>query len=90
MLWALLAFLVVGATKYFTSLRLRKLREQVFKDRQMTEELRTVLSQVAEKESYLKTQTEELVNKVTVLNNIVSTLERSVPRSGSSDSSSTN
>ena len=89
MLWALLAFLVVATTKYLTSLRLRKLSEQIFKDRQTTEELRTVLSQVAEKESILKTQTEELVNKVTVLNNIVSTLERAVPRSENSDPSTT-
>lgn len=90
MLWALLAFLVVATTKYLTSLRLRKLSEQIVKDRQTTEELRTVLSQVAEKESILKTQTEELVNKVTVLNNIVSTLERSVQRSENSDPTTTN
>ena len=77
MIWAILIFLLVALTKYFTSLRLRKLRDQ-----RTTDDLRKQLNEVAEKESTLKNETETLMSKVSIMHNIVLNLERSLERLG--------
>lgn len=79
MIWAILIFLLVALTKYFTSLRLRKLRDQ-----RTTDDLRKQLNEVAEKESTLKNETETLMSKVSIMHNIVLNLERSLERLGKS------
>jgi len=78
--WAILSFLIVVATKYITSIRLRSLREKIQKDQQDANELRRVLSQASEKEGELKAENEELQAKVTALRNIILTLERTHQR----------
>lgn len=83
MIWSLLAFTIVAATKYLTSLRLRNLRERIHRDQRDAEELKRTLDQAAEKETELKTQTDQLVSKATALQNIVSNLERSLQKSRS-------
>jgi|SaaInlV_135m_DNA_2_1039731.scaffolds.fasta_scaffold86016_1 uncharacterized protein YlxW (UPF0749 family) len=82
MIWAILIFLLVALTKYFTSLRLRKLRDQVQRDQRITDDLRKQLTEVAEKESTLKNETETLMSKVSIMHNIVLNLERSLERLG--------
>jgi uncharacterized protein YlxW (UPF0749 family) len=82
MIWAILIFLLVALTKYFTSLRLRKLRDQVQRDQRITDDLRKQLNEVAEKESTLKNETETLMSKVSIMYNIVLNLERSLERLG--------
>ena len=82
MIWAILIFLLVALTKYFTSLRLRKLRDQVQRDQRITDDLRKQLTEVAEKESTLKNETETLMSKVSIMYNIVLNLERSLERLG--------
>ena len=83
MIWSLLAFTIVAATKYLTALRLRNLKEKIHRDQRTAEDLKRELTQVAEKESDLKTQTEQLVSKATALQNIVSNLERSLHKTHS-------
>lgn len=78
MIWAALAFLLVASTKYLTSTRLRNLRDRMQRERQGADDLRRQLSQVAEKESVLKSQTDQLVQKVTHLTSIVANLERAL------------
>lgn len=85
MIWSLLAFTIVAATKYLTSLRLRNLRERIHRDQRDAEELKRTLDQAAEKESDLKTQTEQFVTKATALQNIVANLEHSLQKSRSDD-----
>ena len=82
MIWAILIFLLVALTKYFTSLRLRKLSNQAQRYQRITDDLRKQLNEVAEKESTLKNETETLMGKVSIMHNIVSNLERSLERLG--------
>ena len=65
-------FILVGLTKYLTSLRLRNLR--------VADDLRKQLSEVVEKETVLKDETEKLMSKANTLHNIVVNLERSLER----------
>ena len=82
MIWAILTFLLVALTKYLTSLRLRNLRDKIQRDQRIADDLRKQLTEVAEKESILKDETEQLMSKASTLHNIVSNLERSLERSG--------
>ena len=84
MIWAILIFLLVGLTKYFTSLRLRKLRDQVQRDQRITDDLKKQLTEVTKKESTLKDEGETLMSKVSIMHNIVLNLERSFERSSNS------
>ena len=54
MIWAVLTFILVGLTKYLTSLRLRNLRDKVQSDQRDADDLRKQLSEVVEKETVLK------------------------------------
>jgi predicted nucleic acid-binding Zn-ribbon protein len=81
MLWAILAFIIVGSTKYVTSMRLRALHERMQQDHQVMRELRHHLSQVGDKEEALRSQAEALVAKVNALTNVVHTLERALSKS---------
>ena len=53
MIWAVLSFILVGLTKYLTSLRLRNLRDKVQSDQRDADDLRKQLSEVVEKETVL-------------------------------------
>ena len=81
MLWALLAFIIVGSTKYVTSVRLRALHDRMHEDHEVAEDLRRQLSQVADKRELLRSQTEILAAKVNALTNVVQNLERTLSRS---------
>nr|HIL75973.1 hypothetical protein [Rhodospirillales bacterium] len=81
MIWAILTFLLVALTKYCTSLRLRKLRDKVQHDQRITDDLRKQLTEVAEKESTLKDETEALMRKASTMHNIVINLELSLEKS---------
>jgi hypothetical protein len=83
MLWAILAFVIVAATKYRTSLRLRTLRERMQQDQRATDDLRRKLGQVAQNEDVLRAQTGALVAKVTALHNVVQNLERKLSKASS-------
>ncbi len=78
MIWAILTFLLVALTKYYTSLRLRKLHDKVQHDQSITDDLRKQLTEVAEKESTLKDETEALMSKASIMHNIVTNLELSL------------
>lgn len=80
MIWAVLTFILVGLTKYLTSLRLRNLRDKVQSDQRDADDLRKQLSEVVEKETVLKDETEKLMGKANTLHNIVVNLERSLER----------
>jgi regulator of replication initiation timing len=80
MIWAVLTFILVGLTKYLTSLRLRNLRDKVQSDQRDADDLRKQLSEVVEKETVLKDETEKLMDKANTLHNIVVNLERSMER----------
>ena len=80
MIWAALTFILVGLTKYLTSLRLRNLRDKVQSDQRDADDLRKQLSEVVEKERVLKDETEKLMGKANTLHNIVVNLERSLER----------
>ncbi len=80
MIWAALTFILVGLTKYLTSLRLRNLRDKVQSDQRDADDLRKQLSEVVEKETVLKDETEKLMGKANTLHNIVVNLERSLER----------
>jgi len=80
MIWAVLTFIVVGLTKYLTSLRLRNLRDKVQSDQRDADDLRKQLSEVVEKETVLKDETEKLMGKANTLHNIVVNIERSLER----------
>ena len=67
MICAILIFLLVALTKYFTSLRLRRSRDQVQRDQRITDDLRKKLTEVAEKEFTLKDVTENLMSKVSTI-----------------------
>lgn len=82
MIWAILTFILVALTKYLTSLRLRNLRDKVQRDQRVADDLRKQLTEVAEKESTLKDETEQLMGKDSTLHNIVSNLERSLEKAG--------
>ena len=71
MFWAVPTFILVGLTKYLTSLRLRNLRDKVQSDQRDADDLRKQLSEVVEKETVLKDQTEKLMSKANTLLNIV-------------------
>ena len=49
MIWAALTFILVGLTKYLTSLRLRNLRDKVQSDQRDADDLRKQVSEVVEK-----------------------------------------
>ena len=78
--WVILGFLVVAATKYLCSLRLRNLADKMQRDQQDTSELRYQLVQAEEREHQLKSETERLQAKLTALRNVVGNLERSLQR----------
>ena len=80
MIWAVLTFILIGLTKYLTSLRLRSLRDKVQSDQRDADDLRKQLSEVVEKETVLKDETEKLMGKANTLHNIVVNLERSLER----------
>ena len=80
MFWAVLTFILVGLTKYLTSLRLRNLRDKVQSDQRDADDLRKQLSEVVEKETVLKDETEKLMSKANTLHNIVVNLERALER----------
>tara|TARA_Y100000588_G_scaffold354753_1_gene409304 strand:- start:457 stop:711 length:255 start_codon:yes stop_codon:yes gene_type:complete len=80
MIWAVLTFILIGLTKYLTSLRLRNLRDKVQSDQRDADDLRKQLSEVVEKETVLKDETEKLMGKANTLHNIVVNLERSLER----------
>ena len=80
MIWAVLTFILVGLTKYLTSLRLRNLRDKVQSDQRDADDLRKQLSEVVEKETALRDETEKLMSKENTLHNIVVNLERSLER----------
>lgn len=80
MIWAALTFILVGLTKYLTSLRLRNLRDKVQSDQRDADDLRKQLSEVVEKETVLKDETEKLMGKANTLHNIVVNIERSLER----------
>ena len=80
MIWAVLTFILVGLTKYLTSLRLRNLRDKVQSDQRDADDLRKQLSEVVEKETVLKDETEKLMGKANTLHNIVVNIERSLER----------
>ena len=80
MFWAVLTFILVGLTKYLTSLRLRNLRDKVQSDQRDADDLRKQLSEVVEKETVLKDETEKLMSKASTLHNIVVNLERALER----------
>ncbi len=82
MIWSILTFILVALTKYLTSLRLRNLRDKVQRDQRVADDLRKQLTEVAEKESTLKDETEQLMGKASTLHNIVSNLERSLEKAG--------
>jgi predicted nucleic acid-binding Zn-ribbon protein len=63
-----------------TSLRLRNLRDKVQSDQRDADDLRKQLSEVVEKETVLKDETEKLMGKANTLHNIVVNLERSLER----------
>ena len=71
MIWAVLTFILVGLTKYLTSLRLRNLRDKVQSDQCDTDDLRKQLSEVVEKETALRDETEKLMGKANTLQNSV-------------------
>ena len=77
MIWAALTFILVGLTKYLTSLRLRNFRDKVQSDQRDADDLRKQLSEVVEKETVLKDETEKLMGKAKTLHNIVINIERS-------------
>ena len=80
MIWAVLTFILVGLTKYLTSLRLRNLRDKVQSDQRDADDLRKQLSEVIEKETVLKDETEKLMSKANTLHNIVVNIERALER----------
>ena len=80
MIWAVLTFILIGLTKYLTSLRLRNLRDKVQSDQRDADDLRKQLSEVVEKETVLKDETEKLMGKANTLHNIVVNLERSLEK----------
>ena len=80
MIWAVLTFILVGLTKYLTSLRLRNLRDKVQSDQRDADDLRKQLSEVVEKETVLKDETEKLMGKANTLHNIVVNIERALER----------
>lgn len=80
--WVLLVFLLVAATKYATSVRLRHLRERMERDKQTADDLSRVLEMAAEREDELKSETAGLQTKLTTLRNIVANLERAILRAG--------
>ena len=80
MIWAVLTFVLVGLTKYLASLRLRNLRDKVQSDQRDADDLRKQLSEVVEKETVLKDETEKLMGKANTLHNIVVNIERSLER----------
>ena len=80
MIWAVLTFILIGLTKYLTSLRLRNLCYKVQSDQRDADDLRKQLSEVVEKETVLKDETEKLMGKANTLHNIVVNLERSLER----------
>ena len=76
MIWAVLTFILVGLTKYLTSLRLRNLRDKFQSDQRDADDLRRQLSEVVEKETVLRDETEKLMSKANTLHNIVVNLEQ--------------
>ena len=76
MIWAVLTFILVGLTKYLTSLRLRNLRDKVQSDQRDADDLRKQLSEVVEKETVLKDETEKLMGKANTLHNTLVNIER--------------
>ena len=81
MTWAVLTFILVGLTKYLTWLRLRNLRDKVQSDDQRdADDLHKQLSEVVEKETVQKDETEKLMSKANTLHNIVVNLERALER----------
>ena len=82
MIWAILTFILVALTKYLTSLRLRNLRDKVQRDQRAADDLRKQLSEVAEKETVLKDETEKLMGNTSTMHNIVSNLERLLEKAG--------
>ena len=80
MIWAALTFILVGLTKYLTSLRLLNLRDKVQSDQRDADDLRKQLSEVVEKETILKDETEKFMGKANTLHNIVVNIERSLER----------
>ena len=63
-----------------TSLRLRNLRDKVQSDQRDADDLRKQLSEVVEKETVLRDETEKLMGKANTLHNIVVNIERSLER----------
>ena len=82
MIWTLLTFLLVALTKYITSLRLRNLRDKVQLDQQVADELRKKLTEFVEKESILKDEAEQLMDKANTMHYIISNIERSIVKAG--------
>jgi len=78
--WVVVGLLVVGTTKYLTSIRLRGLADRMHREHADAQELRYVLVQAEEKETQLKGETERLQAKVSGLRNVVGNLERSLQR----------
>ena len=92
LLWLILGAMVVGITKYITSIRLRSMADRMQRDHQDAGELRFQLAQAEEQGSQLNTEANRLKTKVMALSNVVTNLEKtlqrhSVPRSSSSQDS---
>ena len=89
LIWLILGAMVVGITKYVTSIRLRGMADRMQRDHQDAGELRFQLAQAEEKGSQLTTEADRLKAKVMALSNVVTNLEKSmqrhsVPRASSS------
>ena len=80
MIWAVLTFILIGLTKYLTSLRLRNLGDKVQSDQRDADDLRKQLSEVVEEETVLKDETEKLMGKANTLHNILVNIELSLER----------
>ena len=74
----LLAFALVALTKYATSIRLRKLRDKIRKDRSEAEHLRQLLLQSLESEEIIAKKKKDLTQKISAFRVFFASLHSSL------------